>query len=338
MGPAVDWFSKAIGTDSSFINAYVFLSNAYQLQGRSMLSKYWFQKAYERKDDLPTEEKLILDHLNAYYFGTPNEEIKYLKQLVEIDELNSMYWHQLAYAHYKQYEYEDALDNWEQIFKIHERWGTHFRNPFFYFLLGNTYHKFNEHEKEDEVLELGISLFPDNLYIMQFQAICALSQEELEKADHILSEYKSIRKNVIHCTESMISAGLGYIYENAELMYDAEAYYRKALELEPENLFRMNELAWFLIENDINVEEGVDITDKALEQMPDSWLLLDTKGWGIYKLGRYEEALTLIEESWKLKPSYNHSVYLHLEEVKQAIADQNNVAHTNRKDQTRRPG
>ena len=136
MGSAVDWFSKAIGTDSSFINAYVFLSYAYQLQGRSRLSKYWSQKAYERKDDLPVEERLVLEHLNAYYFGTPNEEIKYLKQLVEIDELNSMYWHQLAYAHYKQYEYEDALDNWEQIFKIHERWGTHFRNPFFLFLTG----------------------------------------------------------------------------------------------------------------------------------------------------------------------------------------------------------
>jgi TolB-like protein len=45
MGSAVDWFSKAIDTDSSFINPYVFLSYAYQLMGNSGQAKYWIAKA-----------------------------------------------------------------------------------------------------------------------------------------------------------------------------------------------------------------------------------------------------------------------------------------------------
>jgi tetratricopeptide (TPR) repeat protein len=320
MGGAVDWFSKAIDTDSSFINPYVFLSYAYQLSGNSGQAKYWISKANEQRDNLPTEEQLILDHLNAYYFETPNEEIKYARHLIEIDELNSLYWHQLGFAHYKLQEYEEAVSYWERALEIPENWGTYYRNPFIYFIMGNAYHKLDEHDKEEKVLDLGISLFPNNLYIMQYQAICALSQGEMDQADKILSEYKSYRQNVIHCTEAMISSGYGYIYDNAGFMDEAEEYYRKSLELDPENPYRMNELAWFLIDNDIDVDEGVEILDIAIEQLPDSWFMLDTKGWGLYKQGKYQEALELIEKAWELKPLYDHSTFTHIQEVKKKLA------------------
>jgi TolB-like protein/Tfp pilus assembly protein PilF len=258
MGGAVDWFSKAIDTDSSFINPYVFISYAYQLMGNSRQSKYWVTKANEWREFLPLEEQLILDHINAYYFETPNEEMKYARQLIEIDDLNPLYWHQLGFAHYKLLEYKEAVDYWEKALEIPEKWGTYYRNPFIYFLMGNAYHKLGDHSKEENVLDMGINLFPNNLYIMQYQAICALSQGESEKANKILTEYKSYRKNVIHCTEAMISSGLGYIYDNAGMMDEAEEYYRNSLKLEPENPYRMNQLAWFLIDNDVNVDEGVE--------------------------------------------------------------------------------
>lgn len=48
------------------------------------------------------------------------------------------------------------------------------------------------------------------------------------------------------------------------------------------------------------------------------------KGWGLYKQGKYKEALGFLEKSWKIKPVYNHALYLHLEEVKKALASQKN--------------
>jgi hypothetical protein len=54
MGGAVDWFSKAIDIDSSFINPYVFISYAYQMMGNSRQSKYWIAKANEWREFLPT--------------------------------------------------------------------------------------------------------------------------------------------------------------------------------------------------------------------------------------------------------------------------------------------
>jgi Tfp pilus assembly protein PilF len=119
-------------------------------------------------------------------------------------------------------------------------------------------------------------------------------------------------------------AGVAGIYSDANIPDKAEEYYRQALSLEPENPIRMNNLAWLLIDKDRNVEEGMELIDKALNLSPDDYLMIDTKGWGFYKQGRYKEALEILERSWELKPVYEHEVYLHLEAAKKAVAGQKN--------------
>ena len=86
----------------------------------------------------------------------------------------------------------------------------------------------------------------------------------------------------------------------------------------------MNNLAWFLIDNDRNINEGLDLIDNALKLEPDNYIYLDTKGWGLFKQGKYQEALEFLDKSWALKPVYNHEVYLHLEAVKKAVASLKN--------------
>ncbi len=323
MGPAVEWFSKAIETDSSFITPYVWSAYTYSLMGDNRQSRHWCKTAYKKRDGLDVEDKLILDQLNANYFETPNEELIYLNQLVEVDKLNPIYWQMLGLAYYKIFEYEEALANFEQAIEITNKWGVVYRNPFIYFLMGNAYHKTGDHVKEEEILALGLDLFPNHLYIIQFQAICALSQGETDKANSILSNYKYIRKDIIHCTEAMISAGLGYIYTEVGVLDEAEKQYRHLLELEPKNPSAINNLAWFLIENDVNVDEGVELLDKALDLQPNNWYFLDSKGWGLYKQGKYEEALKLLKDAWEHKPIYNHASFLQIQEVEQTLASLN---------------
>jgi len=320
LASAVDWFSKAIEADSSFISAYVFNSYANLMNGRTGAARYWCNKAYAKRSRLALEEKLMIDQLNAYYNETPYEEIKYIKQLIEIDEMNPLYWHQLGFAYYKIFEYEDAVRSWEQIFIIHERWGTPYTNPYAYFLMGDAYHKIDEHEKEEKILALGHSLLPNAIMIQQYQAICAFTKGNADKANEIISEYTSIRQEILHCTEAMISCDLGVIYSSANMFDEAEAYYRDAIQFEPDNLVWTHNFAWFLIENEINVEEGLVLLDEILKSYPEYWPSLDAKGWGLYKQGKHEEALKLLKDSWELKPAYSHTGYLHIQEVEQALA------------------
>ena len=114
------------------------------------------------------------------------------------------------------------------------------------------------------------------------------------------------------------------IYSDAGVPDKAEEFLRKALLIEPENSEILNNLAWLLIDKDRNINEGLILIDKALEISPDVDFILDTKGWGLYKQGKYKESLAIFEKAWNLKPVYDHEIYLHLEAAKQAVARQKN--------------
>ena len=52
--------------------------------------------------------------------------------------------------------------------------------------------------------------------------------------------------------------------------------------------------------------------------------MLDTKGWGLYKQGKFKEALELFQKADSLKPIYDHEIYLHLEAAKKAVTSLKN--------------
>jgi len=86
----------------------------------------------------------------------------------------------------------------------------------------------------------------------------------------------------------------------------------------------MHDLAWFLINNDIDVNEGVDLVEQALELDPENPYYLDTKGWGLYKQGMYDEALQNLNDSWDFRSAYEHEVYQHIQAAEKALIEQNN--------------
>ena len=315
---AAEWFVRSIEEDSMFISPYIMLAYTYQSLGWNRASKSICDMVSDKSEDASLEQKLIIKQLNAFFYGTPEEEIKYFKQLVEIDELNPLYWHLLGAAHYRIMEYEDAIRNWEQAIEIPQEWGTHFHNPYIYFLMGHVHHELEEHKKEEKILDLGLEYFPDNFMIVQFQAICAFSQGEIAEGNRLIDKYVSMRKQTLVCTEAMISSGVGYIYSETGFNNKAEEFYRTSVEKEPENLSWKNNLAYFLIEKEINIKEGIEIMTKILEQDPHNPLFLDTQGWAYYKLGEIEKAKELLKEAWDNRNMYNHEIFLHLQEVTKA--------------------
>jgi hypothetical protein len=50
----------------------------------------------------------------------------------------------------------------------------------------------------------------------------------------------------------------------------------------------------------------------------DFYNYLDEKGWGLYKQGRVDEALAIIEKAWNEAPFKLYALRSHLEEVKRA--------------------
>jgi tetratricopeptide (TPR) repeat protein len=123
----------------------------------------------------------------------------------------------------------------------------------------------------------------------------------------------------IYSKDPTLANTLGNVYYHSHLLDKAEEYFRKSIKLEPGEPEWLNTLAYLLIDHERNIGEGLELVDKALELSPDDYQYLDTKGWGLYKQGDYQEALEILERSWELKPTYDHDIFLHLEEAKNAV-------------------
>lgn len=82
----------------------------------------------------------------------------------------------------------------------------------------------------------------------------------------------------------------------------AEADFRKALELNPEQPQVLNYLGYSLVEKQIKLDEALDMIERAVAARPDSGYIVDSLGWVLFRLGRYEEAVGHMERATELMP------------------------------------
>jgi tetratricopeptide (TPR) repeat protein len=318
---ASDWYLKALAVDSVFTEAACYLSVAYINQGLYEQGKKWCLKVHKKSDLLSLRPKIMTNWLYALYFETNYEQIKYLKQYLETDDLSPLQHYLLGVSYKGLSQFEDAVHEFEKSLELSNKWDS---KPLWapsYTDLGYAYHKTGQFKEEKKLYKRAEEDFPDNYLLLHRQAVLALSERKIKEADEYIGKYTAIRKGM-SASEAEISTGIAFIYSESGITDKAEEYYRKALSSEPDNPLRMNNLAWCLFDDGRNVNEGMQLIDKALELNPSSAYFLDTKGWGLYKQGKYKDALDFFEKSWNAKTTYDHEMYLHLEAAKKAVASQ----------------
>ena len=161
---------------------------------------------------------------------------------------------------------------------------------------------------------------PDDPWVEYRQAILKLSEGKRVASNRYIEKFISFCRNVsIH--EAEIASLVAQIYYEGSILDKAEESYRKALAQEPDSTVRLTDLARFLINNDINIEEGLELADKALEIEPDNSSAQACKGWGLYKKGKNEEVLGILGKSWELKSFYEYDLYLKIEEVRKTVSN-----------------
>jgi Tfp pilus assembly protein PilF/TolB-like protein len=322
---AIDWYLKAIAVDSNLQQAYLDLSVVYSNLGMMDQAKDWCLKAYKKRNMMPVRQQIWSDYYYSNFFETPYESLKYLKQLQEMDDKMNLHMgfavayrslglHDKALVEFKKYLQEINNDINPEL----QRWALDYAN------LGQEYHYAGQYRKEKKLYREAEKYFPDEPQIIYRQAILAVAQNDLKNADYYIEKYKSSLKEEESLSKVEIPFLMAIIYSEGNSLDKAEEYYRQALSLEPDNPTILNYLAWFLIDKDRNISEGMGMIDKALKLSTDDYSFLDTKGWGLYKQGKYKEALEILEKSDSLKPGYDHELYLHLEEAKKAVAGQKN--------------
>lgn len=95
----------------------------------------------------------------------------------------------------------------------------------------------------------------------------------------------------------------GIAYERTDRWPAAEADFKKAIELQPQQPLVLNYLGYSWIDRGINLKEGMALIEKAVALAPNDGYIIDSLGWAHYKLGDYELAVRHLEKAVDLMPS-----------------------------------
>lgn len=171
-------------------------------------------------------------------------------------------------------------------------------NPMYEFMLGGLLIKF---ERNDEAIKLFQDMLKRNA-----------SNDEITK---------------------LIHSHLSIIYVNQGDYARGQAELEKVLERYPDDPGVNNDLGYLYAEQGKNLERAEAMIRKALKDDPDNYAFLDSLGWVLFKLGRYQEAVAPLEKAVELHKKAEErgaaspdatladhlgDVYLQLQEVEKA--------------------
>lgn len=164
-----------------------------------------------------------------------------------------------------------------------------------YLQLAQIEYALNEYNEALSTIDLGIVQFPlfSNFYI--FKALIEREQNDLGNA--ILSTQKGI--NAISNSEeiSELYGLLGDLFSekgNRKEMYKA---YEQSLSFNALNASVLNNYAYYLSLENRKLKKALTMSSKAVELSPNNSSYLDTKGWVLFVLKRYDESRDILRNA-----------------------------------------
>lgn len=318
---AVTWGLKALEADSTFADAAFMVENSYANFNPDK-SKEWLIRNYEKKDQMPYDCQLYASWAYAFSFESYEEQAKYLKMLLEIDDNDpgSHYLLGLTYRFMK--EYDKAIPEYEKSMEIFSKWGKEYIEGSNHIQLGWCLFKTGQYKKMKKVNKEFEHYLPQNVWLFYNRALLALGEKDTLAAKIQIDKMKAGWKEIFSASEGYVDRRLGLLYNDAGMPDRAEGYLRKAVSLEPEDPDIINSLANFFLENSRNLEEIPGLMDMAMnftKNKVNYYELLSTKGWALYKQGKNQEALTILQKAYDDAQFKVYILKSRLEEVKKAV-------------------
>ncbi len=95
----------------------------------------------------------------------------------------------------------------------------------------------------------------------------------------------------------------GIAYERSKQWQKAEADFKRALELNPDQPQVLNYLGYSWVDQGVNLLPALELIEKAVAGSPNDGYIIDSLGWAYYRLNRFPEAVEQLERAVQIRPS-----------------------------------
>jgi len=196
----------------------------------------------------------------------------------------------------------------------------------------STYKRYYELNKDEETAEAIIRIYS---YQKDFAALQMFLEESAANDDMLLRLYinaKNYNKSAVLAEKLYESEGdILYLGQNAIMLFEGAEdrtdpklvnevieKLKKVVNKEDNALYQ-NYLGYLMIDNNIEIKEGISYVKLALEKEPDSPYYLDSLAWGYYKLGQCMEADKLMKKVRDKSGDDDQEVMSHIKAIEECL-------------------
>lgn len=121
---------------------------------------------------------------------------------------------------------------------------------------------------------------------------------------------------------------MGEIYSANDLKKEAYAAYDSCLQYDPGNIGTLNNYAYYLSVDGVDLDRAEKMSAKAIAAEPKNATYLDTYAWILYRLGRYADAKIYIDQTLKFvsDSTSSNTLYEHAADIYAALGDYGSAA------------
>lgn len=163
------------------------------------------------------------------------------------------------------------------------------------FILGLSLAQQSKNEEAVKYLKKAVALNPTDVNTLSAYAYTLNQLKQDEEAILYLNKALSIDPNDVN-----VMGTLALIYNAQKVFEKSDSLYEKALEIKPDDPLINNNYAYSLSTRGIQLDRALKMVNLALEKDSLNTAYLDTKGWILYQLGRYDEAKYFISKAIEL--------------------------------------
>jgi len=131
-----------------------------------------------------------------------------------------------------------------------------------------------------------------------------------------------------HEGDIRIAGTLAILMQRLDRNDEAAEFYRRVIEIRPDDVVSLNNLAWIVCEHQDKHAEALELAQEGLKIAPKYIDLIDTRGVAYYRMGRFTDAIRDFTDCIELYPEETAAVtaaYFHLARAFAKVKDANNA-------------
>ncbi len=312
---AQEYYKKLLDADPENALGYISMIEFYKEYGNDTKALEEMQRMYDLKaidPDLKVELYLQLSTDSVFFKKHYKQMDGMIKQLYETHPDNFRVRLVNADRNLREKNFEGAKND---LLFITDRVQTNYSlwEQLFYLL-----NLLQDNETLYESTAKALRFFSDRSLFNFFHG---LSASMLKKYDEAIPAYlrtlecmkkeKEPDKNM----ELQTYVFLGEAYNEQKKYPESDLAFEKALAIAPNNPLVLNNYSYYLSLREEKLDMAEKYIKRCIAQEPNNSTYLDTYGWVLYKLGRIDEAITMVEKAMKHGGNDNPEIIEHMCEL-----------------------